>query len=925
MDRFSGMVDELLIILGMQLRNGGTEVQATARRMYVSLGGPCQLQTLLHSPLLSQSKSNHSTELPSKDTVDMINKVLNILTELSLAEDHAAASLTMLPQLLPRLFELMGMDDTLDGAVSLAQELLATGAELFSLSTVQDLALLVQGLQPRALSLFCRTMATLFSKPEPGPALSLPPPECVPPHLCAACANRALLVEMPHFLPRMLTLLKSSDPPRRLWPTRHLIVGNPSAHMHEPTPNDTWETLTTPGREWVPQETMIVLPSDQVPPGLSAAPLPNIHGPHDYQLVKLEAFERELWATLQADLLFVLATLLGNKAREKTQALLIEHDFVGMLDALFQRLTWHPPAAQDGSSSHGPGCTCCPQSCLQISMLRTLAAFCEKSQPGSGHHHLLLSESQRRRCTRGNSDPTHNLSDDADAGQSLSSPHRMAMDDPNLHQPEYALDQSTNQNQADGSTDSDRSLLSAIIRELVGQRRESPFVFDLSSTVHKWLQGASPEEQELVLEEPGFVRWILVELLAGSAKTAEQSRQPQPVQPTNQTDDAAAQDAEHLQLGCDTQQVLLDLLGELVKFNARALSVVSATLASVLGVIDRETFSEVDEACMSGSIKDRMTDILDRLLLGHMVNASVFVHCVELTLGDIPKPKRRRLAPHSSAVTDAFEELIVSAQEVSYENRTAKDLKLLLERRSLDASGCLEKGDLVSALKRADVALVLRVLDPASTTDEKGAEAVPRQFCWRTDGVAASKQRTCECGHPCECECPSGYLACIWSWLRPQIALKLLMALAEKSDNRFSSDLCVINAAIVLFSEAKAAGRLEKLLDHVQRLHAQQSKSSQDKGQAGRLSSSVSGSMDVIIAEENRGASLKGSFSMAELVDSFIQALEWWTKYYDKQNYEKRFMEFQSGISLETWQSMVKELMSVAKSLLPEVQPTTAS
>ena len=43
---------------------------------------------------------------------------------------------------------------------------------------------------------------------------------------------------------------------------------------------------------------------------------------------------------------------------------------------------------------HGPGCTCCPQACLQVSLLRTLAAYCEKSTPGSTHHHLLLDRRQ---------------------------------------------------------------------------------------------------------------------------------------------------------------------------------------------------------------------------------------------------------------------------------------------------------------------------------------------------------------------------------------------------------------------------------------------------------------------------------------------------------------------------------------------------
>lgn len=419
--------------------------------------------------------------------------------------------------------------------------------------------------------------------------------------------------------------------------------------------------------------------------------------------------------------------------------------------------------------------------------------------------------------------------------------------------------------------ENNRSLLSAIICELMSQRRGSPFVFDLSSTIHKWLQGAAPEEQELVLEERGFVRWIIVELLIGS-----QDKQTPPSQP-----DDAAFDADSLQqLGCDTQQVLLDLLGELVKFNARALAVVSATLASVLGVLDREP----SPGGMPSRPKQRMSDILDRLLMGHMVNASVFVHCVELTLGEIPKPKRRRLTLNSPAVTHALDDLIGSAKGLSYECRTAKDLKLLLERRSLDASRCLEKSDLVSALRQADIALIHQVLE----TNEEKKEALlteqPESLATRT---------ACD-----DDDWAPNYLACIWRGLRPRIALKLLVALAEKADNRFSSDLCVINATIVLFSEAKASNRLEGLFDDVTRMHThEQSNFTPIKGSA------------------ESAAPIKEGFSMVQLVDSFIQALEWWTQYYDKQNYEKRFMEFQSGISLDQWQSMVNQLLSVAHTL----------
>ena len=78
------------------------------------------------------------------------------------------------------------------------------------------------------------------------------------------------------------------------------------------------------------RQVMVVMPSDQLPPGLEGTPM-HTHfagmgddAEPDLRIVRLEEFERNLWTTLQADLLFVIGTLLSNKARDKTQAVLIE-------------------------------------------------------------------------------------------------------------------------------------------------------------------------------------------------------------------------------------------------------------------------------------------------------------------------------------------------------------------------------------------------------------------------------------------------------------------------------------------------------------------------------------------------------------------------------------------------------------------------
>ena len=157
----------------------------------------------------------------------------------------AALTLSQLPNLLPVLFELMQTGALVDGAVSLAQELLAAGPDLFVLTDVTGLHRIVPSLPPRALSLFCRTLAALFSKPEPPSSSPLPPPECVPPNLCPSCANRGLLVDIPGLLPRIVALLRSPAPPRRLWPAHHLYSPHGPIRYSD-IPDDTWTSLRRP-------------------------------------------------------------------------------------------------------------------------------------------------------------------------------------------------------------------------------------------------------------------------------------------------------------------------------------------------------------------------------------------------------------------------------------------------------------------------------------------------------------------------------------------------------------------------------------------------------------------------------------------------------------------------------------------------------
>ena len=67
------------------------------------------------------------------------------------------------------------------------------------------------------------------------------------------------------------------------------------------------------------------------------------------------------------------------RSRQAAQSKLVELGLLEVLQAMFLRLDWRPPpVAHHGQ--HGAGCSCSPQSCLQMQLLRTLQALCEKQR-----------------------------------------------------------------------------------------------------------------------------------------------------------------------------------------------------------------------------------------------------------------------------------------------------------------------------------------------------------------------------------------------------------------------------------------------------------------------------------------------------------------------------------------------------------------
>ena len=135
--------------------------------------------------------------------------------ELAISEAHQAESLSLQRPLLVLLFRLMAERSTVDAALTLAQELLAVGPDIFPLSCVAALPRLLEGLSPSGLSLVGRALAVLLAKAAEQTMDGVPAPECVAPDLCASCANNQLLLSVPCFTIGLSRYASQRKGPRR--------------------------------------------------------------------------------------------------------------------------------------------------------------------------------------------------------------------------------------------------------------------------------------------------------------------------------------------------------------------------------------------------------------------------------------------------------------------------------------------------------------------------------------------------------------------------------------------------------------------------------------------------------------------------------------------------------------------------------------
>lgn len=866
----------------------------------------CQGDVVLMQ-LLLQLVPPHASSIES--LAPIINETIQILAELAISDTHQAEALSTQHALLALLFRLMGDKHTVDAALTLAQELLAVGPDIFPLSAVPQLPQLLFSLSPRGLSLVGRALAVLLAKAAEQTMDGVPAPECVAPDLCASCANNHMLLAIPSLLPRIIALLRLRAPPPGLW--GHMLAQLPNAQalmqQWQDEREHDWAHL---GESRAPSPHVVVLLApEQVPPalrelvtanpgmGLPAAgagntPLPGFFPAEAHESLHLSSLQNALWCTLQADLLYVLWALMGGKTKADAQHRLVGLGLLDVLQTMFDRLDWRPPPTNH-HVQHGAGCTCSPQSCLQMQLLRTLQVLCEKESDQLSYHRLLLQPRS-----------TPAPSPAAAAGPSAAPPVSLiptpsAEDSALPNTDEQALDRpvsSSSSSSAPPSVPSNsEGLLFAIMRLLLQQPSDSVYLLGLASCVHKWVQASSAAEQKLVADFPGFIEFVLKQLLC----------EPTPPEP---------------QL-----QVFFDLLAELLKFNP-----------PLLLQVQRELVRGPDGA-------DRARALTDRLA-SHIVDASIFVQCVALTLNSSTSPRRgcKALAdlglpiePPAEAATAGAPATASPADATMTDTSTAAATLKRAEGDSTGDAGASAEGagaGAAGSAARATSEATSRAgssgskgsgsaAEGSGSMDEADAEATRNECVVVTStplsaafaGIGAGGSNSCQkadcacSGDQCsECEVvlpaapePVTIDPALQTLLTTPLALPApappgviedaatgeiaryiveheveltlrLMGTVQVSEVSVET-MCVINAAIVFFLIAERRGERPALTNKVLKAAA---------------------------ANE----------PTLRPISSFLKLLGFWGDVYHSHSCERRFLEFSSGVPFEQWLSLVGNL-----------------
>ena len=107
------------------------------------------------------------------------------------------------------------------------------------------------------------------------------------------------------------------------------------------------------------------------------------------------------------------------------------------------------------------------------------------------------------------------------------------------------------------------------------------------------------------------------------------------------------------------------------------------------------------------------------------------------------------------------------------------------------------------------------------------------------------------------------------------------------------TDLCAINATIILLAEAFSAGTLPNLIDGILACIRPSLASSSTEAPA----------VDMTVAPR-------------DLAEGLGNAMDWWRRYYEHQQYERKFMEHQTGLPFSHWEAAVARIRAEVPDML---------
>ena len=141
-----------------------TSAKRQERELFVNLGGMEFLLKLFQKPFGAPDARKISSQSIQRRS-ELWNEVLVILRELAFAIPSLADNLFGDSEI-TFLFTMLVHNSVFDNTMNLLEEILATRADMFSLSSIPDVFSLLSSFSTRQLAHFCRVLSLILFEPE---------------------------------------------------------------------------------------------------------------------------------------------------------------------------------------------------------------------------------------------------------------------------------------------------------------------------------------------------------------------------------------------------------------------------------------------------------------------------------------------------------------------------------------------------------------------------------------------------------------------------------------------------------------------------------------------------------------------------------------------------------------------------------------